>query len=94
MKSHARPTPAEAAPQVFLPHPRTPRHPSPRLRTPPPPRRILSDALTRADFKADMSDRDVLKTLMRSMPKNQAARLALLPREQVRPPRHVSPRPP
>ena len=45
--------------------------------------RLLSDALTRADFASTTSDRDVLKALMRTLTPTQAATMAKMPRERV-----------
>ena len=45
--------------------------------------RLLSDALTRADFGKDVTDRDVLKSLLKGLTATQAATMARMPRERL-----------
>ena len=45
--------------------------------------RLLSDALSRADFASSVSDRDVLKTILKGLTKTQAATMARMPRERL-----------
>ena len=45
--------------------------------------RLLSDALTRADFASSLSDRDVLKALLKDLTPTQQGFMARIPRERL-----------
>ena len=45
--------------------------------------RLLSDALSRTDFASTLSDRDVLKAIIRTLTPQQASTMARMPRERL-----------